>query len=215
MDESTDNVDGRRVVVWVGAVENDPFSKCAQDIYSVHPCDTLYEALACYLSGEVTASTMVANVRTVGGTLTSFRRALIDSCPVKACVFYCVPKGMTPYDDDVKRFKTYWADTPEQMQTVLAELVLAEQGRVQAQPMPVIQSEAQALDVWTQQPPVKPGRQMRDQPGQLPDRSDTEQPITPDDITVEEPFSAPRLSDDEMRALLGPQAKNGSTRDSK
>ncbi|NLX04784.1 MAG: hypothetical protein GXY33_06545 [Phycisphaerae bacterium] len=131
-------------VVWVGAVENDPFYRTVQTECAPVCCETLVEALAHFLA-DGRAWAVVINVQASGQKpLEKFWRCLDSVVHLRGCVLYCLPKLGFSRQFSTSAVQTLWAQTPQQLRQHLADLapdkpVAAED----AQPEPAAEAAAE------------------------------------------------------------------------
>jgi len=211
-------------VVWVGAAEKDPYYQHAGSTASVLSCETLYDALAEFVAGR-SCPAVVVNIRTTGPRLVRFWHYLSRVRRIAGAVLYSMPAGGTfeKYSSG-PGLKTVWADTPADLQAALAQMLThtpaegtatgvdLESGNeppARGQDRAGSHATGQAAR-WPDHAPAEPQLKTRkavQRTGSSDIETDRGESSVPrdGDKTSADGFNAATVTDEELRALLGPE----------
>jgi len=215
-------------LIWIGPVEGDPFCQACQGVYTVHCFESAYEALADVLTGR-TAGAIVINVRAIDTSLERFCHYLAEVSRFEKAFLYSLPKGAVAYSNGTASgIRQEWVETPAQLLEHLGELTGSavpedrptasdgsessrlRDGHSQAGAETVTRAARSDNRSWPNEPPGEKANLLdatENRTKTLPEQTEDKGQWPPVKTSGnKKSFKPATLTDEELRALLGPEA---------
>lgn len=213
LNDTGDEESSRPELVWIGAVQDDPFYRTVAGRYSISSFENIYEALAEILLGrsvqpvgKIIIIIVIVNVRNVERGLDRFWHCLAGVSQVETALLYSLPPGVRASSNgSAGTIRTRWVEMPDQLPRILAESQrageaagLAERQPVKTKPKSEIRNHKSPI-AWPAESPA-------DVADPQVDSVDSEVKTSDEHISEQAEdfhFRPARLTKEELRALLG------------